>query len=113
MATIGERIRERRKELELDQPSLAKAVGVSNGTISFWETDTNSPKGKNLLKLSDVLGKSPSWILTGKEFDPAQLRQLLGEKGTTLLETFEKLSPANQTTALGLLEVLLAGEEQH
>jgi transcriptional regulator with XRE-family HTH domain len=52
MTMPGERIRARRKELNLTQRALAKLVKVAHVTISQWETGDSEPGGKNLFSLS-------------------------------------------------------------
>lgn len=65
METIAERIKKARLEIGMTQPELAKAAGVSKGTISLWENGINEPNGKNLHSLSDALNKTPDYILYG------------------------------------------------
>ncbi|MDE1488912.1 LexA family transcriptional regulator [Xenorhabdus bovienii] len=68
-ATIGERIRLRRKELKLTQRELGKHVGVSHVAISQWEKEDTEPKGDNLLSLASALGRSAEYILKGEKDD--------------------------------------------
>lgn len=64
--SIGQRIRQRRKELKLTQQELASAIkGVSNVAISQWESDTTKPNSENILDLSTVLQCDISWLLRG------------------------------------------------
>ncbi|WP_440864549.1 helix-turn-helix domain-containing protein [Symbiopectobacterium purcellii] len=73
MNTLGERIRARRKDLNLTQRALGKLVGVAHVTISQWESGDSEPGGKNLFSLSKYLQCSPTWILFGDEaFTPQQ-----------------------------------------
>lgn len=65
--TLGQRIRQRRKDIGLSQSKLSKAAGVSDSSISLWESDTTAPRGENLHKLATVLQCSPTWILFGDE----------------------------------------------
>ena len=65
--TLGQRIRQRRKEIGLNQHQLSKAAGVSNSSISLWEADNTAPRGENLHRLADALQCSPTWILFGDE----------------------------------------------
>ncbi|HGJ5854899.1 helix-turn-helix domain-containing protein [Arsenophonus nasoniae] len=65
MKSIGERIRLRRKELELTQKQLGKRVGVSHVAISQWEKEETEPKGDNLLSLADALMCTAEYILRG------------------------------------------------
>lgn len=61
--TLGQRIRERRKQVGLSQSGLSKAAGVSGSSISLWESDHTAPRGQNLHRLAEVLQCSPTWIL--------------------------------------------------
>jgi transcriptional regulator with XRE-family HTH domain len=63
---MDNRIKERRKALELTQPELGKMIGVTKATVSLWEHGVNTPNGANLQTLASILQCSPEWILTGK-----------------------------------------------
>lgn len=64
---IGERIRQRRKELKLSQEALGKIVGVTKGAVSQWESNPKaSLAGENLLGTARALKVSPDWLLTGR-----------------------------------------------
>jgi|SRR5436190_1197993 len=76
MATIGERIRQRRLELGLSQRDLA-VPGVSYAYVSRIEANSRQPSTKTLRKLAPRLGVSVHWLETGRE-DPAEhLAQLV------------------------------------
>lgn len=64
--STGSRIKQRRKELGLTQPDVAKRVGVTKATVSLWENDTNTPNGPNLQALAVALECSSNWLLEGK-----------------------------------------------
>lgn len=53
--SFGTRLRDKRKELGITQPELAKLLGVSQSAIGSWETDTNSPRATLLYDLFDIL----------------------------------------------------------
>ena len=56
-------LRSRREELQLTLKEVGKACGVSEATVSRWETgDISTMKRENIAKLSEVLGLSPSVI---------------------------------------------------
>lgn len=64
--TIGQRIRKRRKTLNLTQKDLAKALtDATHGSISQWESDTTTPSAKNLYDLSLALECDFIWLLNG------------------------------------------------
>lgn len=50
----------------MTQADVARKVGVSSPTITQWENNQTAPKGDNLLKVSQVLGCTPDWLVTGK-----------------------------------------------
>lgn len=47
--------KERRLELGLTQPQVAKIVGVSIFTVRNWEQGVTTPSADNLIKLKKVL----------------------------------------------------------
>ena len=78
MATVGDRIRQRRLELGLSQRELA-SEGVTYAYISRLEANARTPSIKALRKLAGTLDVSVHWLETGDE-DPAdQLAQLVLE----------------------------------
>jgi transcriptional regulator with XRE-family HTH domain len=84
MATIGERIRQRRLELGLSQRGLA-VPGVSYAYVSRIESNSRQPSTKTLRKLAPRLGVSVHWLETGEEDPAEQLAQLvLAHKGRPL-----------------------------
>ncbi len=48
---IGERIKELRIEKNLSQAGLAKAIGVSQKAVDYWERSINEPKASYLISL--------------------------------------------------------------
>lgn len=69
----GERIRARRKALQLTQQTLAKGIGVSHVAVSQWEKEETVPRGENLLRLAEWLQCTAAWIIDGdgEVFSPA------------------------------------------
>lgn len=53
--TIGNKIRQARKSLNMGQAELADFMGVTVQAVSQWERNENMPSGINLLKLSEHL----------------------------------------------------------
>jgi transcriptional regulator with XRE-family HTH domain len=102
--TIGERIRARRKELKLTQKSLAKALKLSDVSISQWERDDSEPTGKNLFALTKVLKCSPTWILFGDEDqspeEPTEIPIVLDERKQELFDLFDALPESEQEAQL-------------
>jgi len=54
--SVGQTIRDRRKELRITQPHLAEVAGVSTNTLYKLEKGQGNPTLEVLNKLADVLG---------------------------------------------------------
>ncbi|MGI0119647.1 S24 family peptidase [Zooshikella sp. RANM57] len=63
MKTLGQRLRERRKELKLTQKQVGKYAGVSAVSVTLWEKDETAPTGEKLLRTAKLLQCSPEWLL--------------------------------------------------
>ena len=66
MATIGERIRDRRKALKLRQGDLGALVGLDQSTISDIERGQGFG-AEVLMRLSKALRVEPQFVMTGDE----------------------------------------------
>lgn len=65
--TIGQRIRQKRKEFRWTQQELAKKLkDVSHVAISQWESNTTKPNAENLYELSLLLKCDFGWLLKGE-----------------------------------------------
>ena len=63
---VGERVKERRTELNLTMPELGKRVGVNKSTIQRYETGGVDPERTILIvPIAEALETTPEW-LTGK-----------------------------------------------
>lgn len=51
---IGDKIKELRIEKGLSQMQLAKAVGVSQKAVDYWERNVNEPKSSYIIGLVRV-----------------------------------------------------------
>lgn len=109
MFNIGDRIKFIRKEiLNLSQDELALELGLkSKMGVSHLELNNVELSVEQLLKLSEMSGKSVEWILTGKERDEqahctAKEKKLEAEnkqlklKLASLLGAFEKMNKVKQ-----------------
>lgn len=53
---IGDKIKNKRKELNLTQEYLAKELNISRQAVSKWEKGLSEPSMDNLVKLSGIFG---------------------------------------------------------
>ena len=64
--SIGERIAELRKEQNISQVQLAKALEVSRQAVSKWENDQSIPDMVKLIQLADLLKTDTEYLATGR-----------------------------------------------
>lgn len=68
MTTIGDRIRARRKRLDLTQEELGKRVGVTKATINKYETGIVVNLRRPMIeKLAAALDTSPAYLMGWEE----------------------------------------------
>ncbi|HBR2765379.1 TPA: helix-turn-helix domain-containing protein [Klebsiella pneumoniae] len=89
--TLGQRIKQRRKQIGLSQSDLSKSAGVSDSSVSLWESDNTAPRGANLHKLATALQCSPTWILFGDEDQAPGAPQQAGEQSNLSDDEIELL----------------------
>lgn len=64
--SVGERIAELRKALNMSQVELAKQVDVSRQAVSKWENGQSMPDATKMLLLADVLDTDIEYLSTGR-----------------------------------------------
>lgn len=70
--TLGQRIQEQRKSLNLSQEALGEAMGVSRQAISKWESDLTIPEIDKLIALSKLFDMPVGQLLGVEERAPAE-----------------------------------------
>ena len=71
----GKFIAELRKEKGLTQEQFGEKVGVTNKTVSRWETGTYLPPADVLLNMSELFGVSINELLSGKRLTEDEYKQ--------------------------------------
>jgi DNA-binding XRE family transcriptional regulator len=56
LKTIADHLRKRRFDLKLSQSQVAKFIGVSNDTITYWENERTHPQVTFVPKIIGFLG---------------------------------------------------------
>lgn len=62
---MGNRIKNRRKELNIKQSELAEQIGISNNHMSTIECGTGKPSIDAFLNICDILKVTPDYLLLG------------------------------------------------
>ena len=68
MKIFAERLLELRKEKNLSQAGLAKALDVSYAVVCYWETDRSEPTAPNLVKIANYFDVSVDYLLGRIEY---------------------------------------------
>jgi DNA-binding protein len=68
-----------RKEKGLTQEQLGEKVGVTNKTVSRWETGTYLPSAEALLIMSELFDVSINELLSGKKLTEKEYKQAAEE----------------------------------
>ncbi len=63
--SIGDRIREARKQVGVSQVDLARMVGVTQPAVANWESGVHDPRRLMLAKIAEALMVSPDWLASG------------------------------------------------
>lgn len=87
----GKFIAKKRKELNLTQEQLAERLGVSNKTISKWETGKCMPDYAVVKNLCKELKVSVSELMDGEEADDSSVRVYDDEQILDLLRRTQEL----------------------
>lgn len=104
MDTMGKRIKERRKQLNLTMEQVGTYCGVQKSAVNKWEKDkVETLKPTVILKICEVLKCEPLWLMYG--YDPTNEPEELELTDTEkiLIKAFRK-SP-HQDAILSLLGI--------
>ena len=99
-------IRERRNELGLTLKEVADYVGVSEGTVSRWESgDIANMKRSRINSLAEILNISPL-VLIGQENAPAENDRREVNDDELTMKILEALKNANKEQREAILTLL-------
>lgn len=109
----NELIKKRRKELHLTQKEVADSVGVSEATVSRWESGNIANMGRDKIALlSKILNISPSIIAGYDENSSADELNNLTHKQKELYNTIIKFNDDKIDLALRVLRSILGENEK-
>lgn len=112
MKTISDRIFELLKERGMSQKEFAQRTGIAESSISDWKRKRTNPVSDKILIISEVLGVTPYYLLSGVEQCGGRSRENMtyviskdSELGN-LVETYQGLDNGMQRQVLGYLAAL-------
>jgi len=112
MATVGERIKARREELEWTQDDLANKASISKSFLSDLENSKRNVGADKLLDIARALNLSLDYLMTGKNAKktaskqpekevqiPKALAEFAGDEGLSFRQAIALLDMQNQIIA--------------
>jgi len=119
MSLIGERLKQARESIDLDQDTFGKSIGVGGRpTISRWERGLAFPPADILAALHEKYGINIHWLLTGigsmnaaqgpechttKAIESDILRQIIREVESGLVSKESVIDPDKKARLITLL----------
>lgn len=80
--TFGEKVKNERNRLGLNQDELAKKIGVTRRVISSYENDSSRPRGtERYKKLAEALGVNINYLLSEDKAFIADVEDNYGHRG--------------------------------
>lgn len=115
--TIGERVREAREGLGINQSELARRVNVTRKAMNKIESgETKNPKAETLSRLSQALGKNYEWLMYGRDINATRTRLRAKEwddRASLDTETFFFAPIRNSEFSMGGGATVCEPEEQY
>lgn len=105
---IGQFIKAIRKEKNLTQREAAERMGISEKTVSKWETGNELPEVSLMLPLCNLLGISVNELLSGERLDEKQYFEKAEQNIMSLMEERANAKKKLVLTALVALITVLA-----
>lgn len=100
---IGGRILETLKDQGKTQKELAQYLNTKQSTIAGWKTPDRNPHSELIIPISEFLGVSPMYLLTGNDNDNPNATRTLPLREQQLLEEFRKLPSDEQLMMIGYI----------
>lgn len=98
---IGDKIKERRRELGLTQLQLSDLTGIKKNTISNYENNVSSPSEENIFKIMEALGCDANYLF--EWFENEDLILSVSEK--RIITNFRQLDNYGKEAVENILDV--------
>lgn len=120
MQTFGERLKMALEEAGYTRNQAAEKLELSQSSLSNYILKNRIPDATILLNISELLGVSMEWLLTGDvsrkylsaiPLDKPEKNSSLISDEKELLSLYRQLSERNQLKVLGMIEMKISEEE--
>lgn len=105
MESVGNRIKSRRKEMQLTQTDIFNMCGIRSGALSRIENGTSVPSVILFYRIAQILECDMQWLLTGVSSNMENA--VISKNEEMLLDGFRELSEEDQEELMGILELKL------
>lgn len=116
---IGNRIKQRRKELGLTQVQIYEATGISSGNLSTIENGKSLPSSAALISLSNLLQCTIDYLLKGASSiseisNFSDIEESISKSATDnkLLNAFHQLDFEDQDEILAMIDLKIQRKEK-
>ena len=103
---IGDRLREERLRIAVQQVDMAEACDVSRGTLATWEKGEQAPNAAILSKMASM-GVDVLYVVTGQR--QGETEATLAPEEKTLLSAWRSSGEKGRTALTAVAEVLKQG----
>lgn len=105
MESVGNRIKSRRREMQLTQTDIFDMCGIRSGALSRIENGTSVPSVILFYRIAQILECDMQWLLTGISSNMKNID--ISKNEETLLDGFRELSEEDQEELMGILQLKL------
>ena len=105
MISVGQRIKDRRKELNLTQTDVYHQTGIASGALSQIENGSRSPSIMIFYKLAVALDFSTDWLLTGESSNSKI--SIFSESEENIIKMYRELSDDDKDELFEILSLKL------
>lgn len=105
MISVGQRIKDRRKELNLTQTDVYHQTGIASGALSQIENGSRSPSIMIFYKLAVALDCSTDWLLTGESSNSKT--SIFSESEESIIKMYRELSDDDKDELFEILSLKL------
>lgn len=100
---MGKFLKELRKEQDMTQEALGERIGVTNKTVSRWETGAYVPPVECLMLMSDMYGVTINEMVAGQRLTEKEYAETADENLTVLLKENEERKDRSEELTIGIM----------
>ena len=106
--TLGNKLKNLRKQNDLTQEDLAKLLGTANSTISMYERDARVPDFETMRNLAEIFRVDMNYLVG---HSPSSEPPKLTEGEEMILDLFRRVPEDQQKLVLQMIRAALGNQE--